>query len=122
MTVTYDLSRNLNVAGINYTFTSDPRTTSGSINIELLTTDHELHRSTNIQATMDQGVASFTISDEDLTELFPSYNGGSITLNIIIEKLATNNDPTASEILYNEIIVVEPAFTVPQAPVLSHFV
>lgn len=119
MTVTYDLSRNQNVTGINYTFVSDPRTTTGLINIELLTTDHEIHRSANIQATMDQGVASFNISDEDLTELLPSYNGGAITLNIIIELLSANNDPTESETLYNEIITVQPAFTVPQAPVLS---
>ena len=119
MTVTYTLTRNQNVNGINYTFVSDPRTTTGVINIELLTTDHEIYGSTNIQATMDQGVASFNISNTDLTTLLPTYNGSDITLNIIIEKLAANNDPTSNVTLYNEIIVVQPAYSEPQAPVLA---
>ena len=124
MTVTYELTRTQNITGINYTFVAvDPSNSnldiSGKINIDLLTTDHEIHRSTTIKVTMDQNVASFNISDEDLTTLLPSYNGGTITLNIIIEKLATNNDPTANVTLFNEIIEVAPAYDVPQAPVLS---
>ena len=119
MTVTYTLTRNQNVNGINYTFLSSDRDASGVLNIDLLTSDHELHGSANIQTRMDQGVASFNITDAHLTALLPTYNGSPITLNIIIEKLATNNDPNASIVLYNEIIVVEPGFNAPDAPVLS---
>jgi hypothetical protein len=123
MSVT-SLTRNHNVNGTNYTFVfSDP--SSGLINIELLTTNHEIHRSTNIQTRMDQGVASFNISNADLNILDPSYNthhsGSDISLNIIIELLATNNDPTASAELYNDIVTVEPAYSEPKAPVLAHF-
>ena len=112
--VTYDLSRNMFKPGIQYTFTSTPKGTDiYSINIELLTTAHDIHESINKQAIMDSGRATFEIYMEDLLILDPSYNYQDISINIIIEQLSDDNDLSEAVALYNEIITIKPANAVP---------
>jgi len=112
--VTYELSRNMSQPGIQYTFTSTPKGTDiFSINIELLTTAHDIHDSINKQAIMDSGIATFEIYMEDLLILDPSYNYQDISINIIVEQLSDDNDLSEAVALYNEIITIKPSNAVP---------
>ena len=114
--VTYDLSRNMYQPGIQYTFTSIPKGTDiFSINIELLTTAHDINESINKQAIMDSGRATFEIYIEDLLILDPNYNYQDISINIIIEQISDDNDLSEAVALYNEIITIKPANAVPNA-------
>ena len=112
--VTYDLSRNMSQPGIQYTFTSTPKGTDiFSINIELLTTAHDIHASINKQSIMDSGIATFEIYTEDLQVLDPSYNYQDISINIIVEQLSDDSDLSEAVALYNEIITIKPSNAVP---------
>ena len=120
--VTYELSRNMSQPGIQYTFTSTPKGTDiFSINIELLTTAHDINESINKQTIMDSGTATFEIYTEDLQVLDPNYNYQDISINIIVEQLSDDSDLSEAVALYNEIITIKPSNAVPKpVTVIEH--